>query len=102
MMWAAESLPAFIKDKRMRRAEALLRKLFSTLVTKIRHGLLLVTILIPIDFFVLFLLVKGIHGASALGTVHPLHQEMKAKGVQWEPLAILREPALGEEALYLF
>eukprot|EP00983_Pelagomonas_calceolata_P034337 1075704-Pelagomonas_calceolata.AAC.1 len=44
-----------------------LERLFSTLVTKIRHGLLLVTLLIPIDLFLLFLLVKGIHGASALG-----------------------------------
>eukprot|EP00983_Pelagomonas_calceolata_P068628 1150007-Pelagomonas_calceolata.AAC.1 len=39
-------------------ANVLLRRLLSTLVTKIRHGLLLVTLLIPIDFFLLFFLVK--------------------------------------------
>eukprot|EP00983_Pelagomonas_calceolata_P004596 149511-Pelagomonas_calceolata.AAC.1 len=46
--------------------DVLLRRLLSTLVTKIRNGLLLVTLLIPIDFFLLFLLVKGMHGASDL------------------------------------
>eukprot|EP00983_Pelagomonas_calceolata_P053060 1143132-Pelagomonas_calceolata.AAC.2 len=52
--------------------DPLLGGLPSTLVTKIRHGLLLGTLLIPIDFFVLFLLVKGIHGASALGILFSL------------------------------
>eukprot|EP00983_Pelagomonas_calceolata_P039652 1137270-Pelagomonas_calceolata.AAC.3 len=52
--------------------DALLRRLLSTLVTKIRHGLQLVTLLIPIDTLLLFLLVKGIHGASALGILFSL------------------------------
>eukprot|EP00983_Pelagomonas_calceolata_P068497 1149948-Pelagomonas_calceolata.AAC.2 len=49
--------------------DALLKRLFSTLITKIRHGLLLATLLIPIDFFLFFLFksLKGTHGASALG-----------------------------------
>eukprot|EP00967_Tisochrysis_lutea_P024055 scaffold27618_cov16-Tisochrysis_lutea.AAC.1 len=34
---------------------ALLRRLLSTLIAKIRHGLLLVTLLIPIDFFLVYL-----------------------------------------------
>eukprot|EP00983_Pelagomonas_calceolata_P033177 1039052-Pelagomonas_calceolata.AAC.2 len=49
--------------------DALLRGLLSTLVTKIRHGLLLVNLLIPIDFFFFssreVKLMKGIHGVSA-------------------------------------
>eukprot|EP00983_Pelagomonas_calceolata_P087661 1157006-Pelagomonas_calceolata.AAC.3 len=44
---------------------ALLRRLLSTLIIKIRHGLLLVTLLIPIDFFLMCLLMKGIHAQQA-------------------------------------
>eukprot|EP00983_Pelagomonas_calceolata_P009715 314361-Pelagomonas_calceolata.AAC.1 len=47
---------------------ALLRRLLSTLVNKIRHGLLLVTRLILTDFSLLLHSVKGIHGALALGS----------------------------------
>eukprot|EP00983_Pelagomonas_calceolata_P061759 1146966-Pelagomonas_calceolata.AAC.10 len=47
---------------------ALLRILLLTLITEIREGVLLVTLLNPIDFFLLPLLVKEIHGASALGS----------------------------------
>eukprot|EP00983_Pelagomonas_calceolata_P116079 1160266-Pelagomonas_calceolata.AAC.7 len=44
--------------------DALLRRLLSTLVTKIRHGLLLVTLLIPIDLFL-----RAVPQASAWSAV---------------------------------
>eukprot|EP00983_Pelagomonas_calceolata_P064601 1148206-Pelagomonas_calceolata.AAC.1 len=49
--------------------DALLRRLLSTLVTNIRHRLMIVILLIPIDFFLLLLLVQGMHSASALGVL---------------------------------
>eukprot|EP00983_Pelagomonas_calceolata_P004123 133472-Pelagomonas_calceolata.AAC.3 len=39
------------------------------LITEIRLGLQLATLLIPIDFFLTLLFVKGIHGASTLGSL---------------------------------
>eukprot|EP00983_Pelagomonas_calceolata_P083830 1156238-Pelagomonas_calceolata.AAC.1 len=54
----------------------------SIFVTKIRHGLLLVTLLIPIDFFLMFLLVKGMHGASALGILFSLFKGVSLSA--WE------------------
>ena len=46
--------------------DVLLKKLILIPITKARPGELLVTPLIPIDFF-LSLVVEGLHGASALG-----------------------------------
>eukprot|EP00983_Pelagomonas_calceolata_P001747 58089-Pelagomonas_calceolata.AAC.1 len=43
-----------------------LEKTFLTLISTIRHGLLLETLLILTDFFLLLLLVKRSHGTSAL------------------------------------
>eukprot|EP00967_Tisochrysis_lutea_P138236 scaffold249197_cov16-Tisochrysis_lutea.AAC.1 len=40
---------------------------YAVFITKIKHGLLLVTLLVLIDFFLVLLLVAGIHGAQALG-----------------------------------
>eukprot|EP00983_Pelagomonas_calceolata_P058968 1145721-Pelagomonas_calceolata.AAC.2 len=47
----------------------LLRRLLSTLIAKIRHGLLLVTLLIPIDFFHVSL---GEEDTWCLGPRYPL------------------------------
>eukprot|EP00983_Pelagomonas_calceolata_P016935 532993-Pelagomonas_calceolata.AAC.1 len=44
--------------------DAILRRLLSTLITKTRHGLLQVTLLIPIDFS--FPLVEGTHGTVTM------------------------------------
>jgi len=52
----------------VRASDTLFRRLLPTLITKIRHGV------IPIDpFLFFFLLVSGMHGASALGALFSLN-----------------------------
>eukprot|EP00983_Pelagomonas_calceolata_P070785 1150930-Pelagomonas_calceolata.AAC.1 len=66
--------------------DALLSRLLSTLVTKIRHGLLLVTLLIPIGYNGNNgeKPVTGSHRRGAIGINHPLEniRDMSKKNVQ--------------------